>query len=95
MAQVTRVIQADPWKLQDELIALAATEEIQIVTKTYSAGKFLVVSDNAGGTGQQVGLTVGDPDKLASEINDLIALPSVVEIVEKTFSGAHYIVVYK
>lgn len=95
MAQVSSVIQADPNTFADELNTLAATNEIQIITKTKSAGKFLVISDDAASTGQVAVVISGDPQKLADDIADIIALPATVEIVSETFSAAHYIVVYK
>lgn len=94
MAQVTRVIQADPWTFAASLNTLAATEQIQIIEKTASAGKFLVISDNAAPTGQTAVVISGDPQKLSDEINAIIALPATVEIVTPTFSAAHYVVVY-
>jgi len=45
MAQITRVIQADPDSLAAQLNVLVATESIEIITKTTSAGKFIVISD--------------------------------------------------
>ena len=94
MAQVTRVIQADPWTLASTLTTLAATEELQIITKTGSAGKFLVISDDAASTGQTAVVIAGDPQKLSDEIAAIIALPATVDIVTPTFSASHYVVVY-
>lgn len=93
MAQVTTVIQADPTSFAAALNTLAAANEIQIISKTGSSGKFLVVYDNAGTTGQVASVIAGDPDKLSSDIAALIALPSTVEIVTQTFSASHYVVV--
>ena len=92
--QVAQVIQADPWKLEDDLNTLAATEEIQVITKTYSSGKFIVVSDNAAGTGQTAVVITGDPDTLATEIATLVTGGATIQIVTPTFSAAHYVVVY-
>jgi hypothetical protein len=95
MAQVTQKLIGDPWTLASTLTTLAATNELQIIKKTTSAGSFIVVSDDAASTSQVVVVIAGDPQKLADEINAIIALPATVEIVEPTFSAAHYIVVYK
>jgi nitrate reductase NapAB chaperone NapD len=95
MAQVSRVIQADPNTLASELNTLAATEEIQIITKTKSAGKFIVISDDAAPTGQAAVVVAGDPQKLVDELTSLIALPATIYVVASTFSAAHYVVVYK
>jgi hypothetical protein len=89
MAQNCTVIQADPATLAVELAAL--NEEILIVQKTASAGKFIVVSQ-APSTSQTFTVVAGDPDKLASEI-DTIALGATVNLVIPTFSAAHYVVV--
>jgi hypothetical protein len=89
MAQNCTVIQADPGTLAVELAAL--NEEILIVQKTASAGKFIVISQ-APSTSQTFTVVAGDPDKLASEI-DTIALGATVNLVIPTFSAAHYVVV--
>lgn len=95
MAQISQNLLGDPWTLVNGLNTLAATNELQIVKKTTSSGTFLIVSDNAAPTGQTVVVITGDPQKLSDEINAIIALPATVEIVEPTFSAAHYVVVYK
>lgn len=95
MAQVCQVIQADPDTLAAELNTLASTNEIKIVEKTRSAGKFIVISDDSGSTSQVVSVIAGDPDKLASELASIISTPYTLEIVAETFSSAHYIAVYK
>lgn len=94
MAQVSSVIQADPNSLAAALNTLAATDEIQIIQKTTSAGKFVVVSDDAAPTGQVAVVIAGDPEKLASEIQDLIDASNTINLVVQTFSAAHYVVVY-
>lgn len=96
MAQVSRVIQADPQTLAGSLQSIAATEQIQIITKTKSAGKFIVVSDPAGILGQSVQVIVGDPQALADGITAILAGPAtVIDVVSETFSAAYYIVVYR
>lgn len=95
MAQVCQVIQADPDTLAAELTTLAATNEIKLIVKTKSAGKFLVVSDDAGSTAQIISVISGDPEKLADELDAIIATPYTLEIVSETFSAAHYVAVYK
>jgi len=95
MAQVSRVYQADPWKLAQDINILAATEEIQIVVKTHYAGKFIVVSDDAAGVGQAAVVIVGDPDKLSSEVQNLIDDGYTIDVAVQTFSSAHYVVVYR
>jgi hypothetical protein len=95
MAQTCTVIQADPTSLVEALVALAATEEIQLVQKTSSAGKFLVISE-APSTGQQLAVVVGDPDKLKDDINFFISIYGVsIDLVIPTFSAAHYVVIGK
>jgi hypothetical protein len=89
MAQNCTVIQADPWTLASDLAAL--NEEILIVEKTSSNGKFIVLSQSPA-TGQNFAVVSGDPDKLAGEINT-IALTEDVKLVIPTFSASHYVVV--
>lgn len=93
MAQVCTVIQADPNTFKAELETLAAANEIKLITKTKSAGKFLVIYDDAGTTGQLVEVIVGDPDLLSGSLTT-IAATFTINIVSDTFSAAHYIVVY-
>lgn len=90
MAQVCSVIQADPWSLAEELQALG--EEIQIVEKTTSAGKFLVVSESPSAS-QSFEVIAGDPSTLAQQINALGA--TSIDLIISTFSSAHYVVVYR
>jgi hypothetical protein len=93
--QVSRVYQADPWKLAQDINNLAATETIQIIAKTYSNGKFVVISDNAASVSQVAVVIVGDPDKLKKDTQDLIDSGKTIDIVTQTFSSAHYVVVYR
>jgi hypothetical protein len=95
MAQLSRVFQADPWKLAQDLNNIALTEEVQIVVKTHYAGKFIAVSDDAGGVGQSAVVIVGDPDKLSKEVQDLIDAGHTIDVAVQTFSSAHYVVVYR
>lgn len=92
--QISDVIQADPWKLAVDLNGLAAANEIQTITKTFSAGKFVVIYDNAAPTGQVAEVLVGDPEALAAALT-VIAASFTVEMLIPTFSAAHYVVVYK
>lgn len=94
MAQVSSVIQGDPWKLASDLNTLAASNAIQIISKTYSAGKFIVVRDNGGSSGQTAVVVSGDPDYVKTQIDTLIAGGAIIEIVTQTFSSAYYVVVY-
>lgn len=94
MSQVCTVIQADPWNLRDSLISLASTNEVQIVTKTYSAGKFIVVSEDAAPAGQTVVVIAGDPETVRDEIN-VLAASFTIDLVAQTFSASHYVVVYR
>jgi hypothetical protein len=94
MAQVSSVIQGDPWKLASDLNTLAASNFIQIISKTYSSGKFIVVRDNAGTAGQTAVVVSGDPDYVKTQIDAFIALGRSIEIVTQTFSSAYYVVVY-
>lgn len=93
--QVSRVYQADPWKLAQDINNLASSETIQIIAKTYSNGKFVVVSDNAASVSQVAVVIVGDPEKLKKDTQDLINLGKSIDIVTQTFSSAHYVVVYR
>lgn len=95
MAQVCQVIQADPDTLAAELNTLASTNEIIHVVKTKSAGKFLVISDDAGSTSQIASVITGDPDKLVDDLDAIIATPYTIDLVVETFSAAHYVAVYK
>jgi hypothetical protein len=90
MAQLCTVIQADPQTLVTALSALAGT--IQVVEKTTSAGKFLVVYDDAAST-QSITVISGDPDKLASSLNTIIGGGDLIELIIPTFSASHYVVV--
>ncbi len=90
MAQSCTVIQADPDSLALALAAL--NEEVLLVEKTVSAGKFLVVSQTPS-TSQTFTVIAGDPDKLADEINTMIGGGSTIDLVISTFSAAHYVVV--
>jgi hypothetical protein len=92
MAQVCTVIQADPNSLKTALDTLAASNEIQIVLKTKSSGKFLVIYDDTATASQSVTVIVGDPDKLASEITT-IASTDTIDLVSSTFSASQYVVV--
>lgn len=91
MAQVSQVIQADPNSLALALAAL--NEEVLIVEKTASAGKFLVVSQ-APSTGQTFEVIAGDPDTLSASLNTLIGGGATIDIIAATFSAAHYVVGY-
>ena len=94
MAQSCIVIQADPNSLKDAINTLATTAEITWITKTKSAGKFLVISDDAASVGQQSQVIVGDPASLAAALN-VIAASYTIDLVINTFSAAHYLVVYR
>lgn len=94
MAQVTTVMKGDPNSLKDLLNTLAATNEIQIITKTKSAGSFVVVYDDAGGIGQTVEVLRGDPYDLVNAMNALITGGADITILQSTFSAAYYLVVY-
>lgn len=95
MAQIAQVIAGDPWKLASDLNALAVTNEIQIISKTYSSGKFIVNSDDTAPVGQTAVVLVGDPQTLVDQINAIISLPATIDEVSDTFSSAHYVVVYR
>jgi hypothetical protein len=66
---------------------------VSIAEKSSSAGKFIVVYDDSSDD-QLYSVISGDPAKLASEINALIALGRIIWAVVPTFSAAHYVVVY-
>lgn len=91
MAQVSRVIQADPNSLAAALNAL--NEEVIMVEKTASNGKFLVISKTPD-IGQTFQVIAGDPDKLADSLTTLIGGGSVIAFIAPTFSAAHYVVGY-
>jgi hypothetical protein len=91
MAQNCTIIQADPWSLADALFALS--EEVLIVEKTSSSGKFLVISQ-APSTGQIFNVVVGDPEKISNEVNTILGSFDV-DLIIPTFSASHYIVVSK
>lgn len=91
MAQIAQVMKGDPATVADELIALAATNELLIIEKTFSSGEYVVVSDDAAGTGQSVSVLKGDP---ATVVVDFGGLGPQIDIVAPTFSAAQYIVVH-
>jgi hypothetical protein len=91
MAQISTVIQADPWSLATALAALPGN--VSIAEKSTSAGKFIVVYDD-GADDQSYTVLVGDPDKVSAAINVMIAGGATIDIVVPTFSAAHYIVVH-
>ena len=90
MAQICRVIQADPQSLATALLAL--NEQVLIVEKTASSGKFLVVSKTPS-TGQSFVVILGDPQKLSDEVATL-AVSNTVSLIIPTFSASSYVVVY-
>jgi nitrate reductase NapAB chaperone NapD len=90
MAQLCTVIQADPQALATALTALAGT--IEIVEKTTSAGKFLVVYDSAPSS-QAIVVITGDPESLAASLNTIISGGDLIELIIPTFSASHYVVV--
>lgn len=87
MAQVARVVTGDPATVRAQLATIAATETIKIVEKTFSSGDYIVVSDNAAGSGQVVSVLKGDPATVVA------AMPSGVDIVCPTFSASQYLVI--
>jgi len=87
MAQATRVISGDPASVAAQLNTLAATEELLIIEKTFSAGDYIVVSDDTAGTGQNAIVLKGDPNSIAA------LMPAAVDIVCPTFSASQYLVV--
>lgn len=91
MAQISTVIQADPWKLATSLAALPGN--VQIAEKSVSAGKFIVVYDNTADD-QTYTVVVGDPDKISASINALITGGATIDLIIPTFSAAHYVVVH-
>ena len=91
MAQISTVIQADPWSLVTALTALPGN--VSIVEKSSSAGKFIVVYDNSTDD-QTYQVIAGDPDKLALEINALITSGKNIWFVTPTFSASHYVVAF-
>ena len=90
MAQQCTVIQGDPESLKTQLIALAGN--IQVVEKTTSAGKFVVVYDTIPVT-QNFTVIQGDPQKLSSDINGIIAGGDIISLIIPTFSSSYYLVV--
>jgi hypothetical protein len=90
MAQVSQVIQADPTSLAAALLAL--NQEVLLVEKTSSAGKFLVVSE-APSTSQTFTVITGDPDKLAASVAALVSGGDTINLIIPTFSASHYVVV--
>lgn len=90
MAQQCTVIQGDPWTLASELQALAGN--ILIVERSSSSGKFIVVYDTVAVT-QNFQVVMGDPEKVASEINALTLAGDEPLLIIPTFSSSHYVVV--
>jgi hypothetical protein len=92
--QVTQTSKGDPATLAAILNTLAATNEVQIVTKSRSAGSFIIVSDNAAPTGQTAEVLKGDPATISTLLAALIGGGATIEILVTTFSGGYYVVVY-
>jgi alkanesulfonate monooxygenase SsuD/methylene tetrahydromethanopterin reductase-like flavin-dependent oxidoreductase (luciferase family) len=92
--QVTEVLNGIHDDLADQLNVLAASATIQIVQKTVSSAKYLVVYDNTTPGGQTVEVISGDPDALAEEIQTIIDGGGVINAVANTFSASFYLVVW-
>ena len=92
MAQQCTVILGDPQKLADDLLAMG--KEILEVEKTSSSGSFLVLSKTPA-VAQSFDVISGDPEKLKTEINALIGGGKTIDLIIKTFSASHYVVVYR
>ena len=92
--QVATVILGDPDYLASQLTTLAASYTLVSALKTKSSGSFVIIYDDAAPGGQSVEVLVGDPEKVANDINDLIGLGATIDFVSETFSAAHYVVVY-
>lgn len=92
--QVSEVLQGDPATLVTELTNLAAVSEIQIIKKTKSSGKYIVIYEDAGPTGQTVEKIQGDPDALQAALDAIISGGGAINIVENTFNAAVYLVVW-
>ena len=93
MAQVAVVIKGDPVTVAAAIDTLCSTNTVVEVTKTFSAGSFLVVSDNAAADGQTCVVVKGDPATVAAEVQALIS-GSTTAILTETFSKGSYILVY-
>jgi hypothetical protein len=90
MAQQCTVIQGDPATLASKLDQLNGN--ILIVEKSSSAGKFIVVYDTVAAV-QNFQVIMGDPEKVAAEINALILAGNEPLLIIPTFSASHYVVV--
>jgi nitrate reductase NapAB chaperone NapD len=92
--QVTEVLNGIHDDLADQLNILAASATIQIVQKTISSAKYLVVYENSAPGGQTVEVINGDPETLAEEIQAIIDGGGVINAVANTFSASYYLVVW-
>jgi hypothetical protein len=90
MAQQCTVIQGDPQTLATSLQALAGN--VLIVEKSSSSGKFIVIYDTQP-EAQNFQVIMGDPEKVASEINALTLSGADPLLIISTFSASHYVVV--
>lgn len=93
MAQTVVVLKGDPDNIVSQLNTLAAANEIQFVTKTKSAGQYLVGYENTP-TSQSVVALKGDPEFISDQLQTIL-LAEVVDVFSKTFSNSVYIVVKK
>lgn len=90
MAQICTVIQGDPWTLASELQAIDGN--VTIVEKSSSSGKFIVVYDTIS-VPKNFQVVMGDPEKVASDINALVLAGDSSLLIIPTFSSSHYVVV--
>jgi hypothetical protein len=87
MAQVVRVIKGDPSSVASQLNTIASTETINHIVKSYSAGEFLVISDDSISLSQTVTVVKGDPTSVAT------IAPAGSVLICPTFSAAQYLVI--
>ena len=91
MAQIVVVLKGDPENIVSQLNTLALANEIQFITKTKSAGQYLVGYETIS-TSQSVVALKGDPESISDKLQTIL-LTEVVDVFSKTFSNSVYIVV--
>ena len=93
MAIKTAIFMGAPEDLRLELESLAVDNEIVGITDTSDKNKYLIVYDDTASASQIAYMIKGAPDKLKSEIDDIISNGESIDFVHLTDFFSHYIAV--
>lgn len=93
MAQIATVLKGDPQSVADALDALAASNTIEIVEKSFSNGEYIIVYEDTIGISQSVVTVKGDPTSVAGIVAGLTGASTKV-LLSETFSFGSYILVH-